>query len=112
MNFAEHDPLFAAMEQLFRVVAPDLGRLGEEKVIAELFHKDIEEKDDPLDYIRRAYELHYHPDSTVGEVNFYEILGMAFMVVRGEPEDNGENYRRRIIEATGKLERIRRREND
>ena len=111
MKFTEQAPLLQAMEHLFRVVAPDLGRLGEEKVIAELFHKDIE-KDDPLDYIRRAYELHYHPDSTVGEVNFYEILGMAFMVVRGEPEDNGENYRRRIIEATGKLERIRRREND
>ena len=111
MKFTEQAPLLQAMEHLFRVVAPDLGRLGEEKVIAELFHKDIE-KDDPLDYIRRAYELHYHPDSTVGEVNFYEILGMAFMVIRSEPEDNGENYRRRIIEATGELERIRRREND
>lgn len=100
MKLLDHDSLTQALEMLWTQITPSMGRLGEARVYQEIFN-ELYEQDDPLDYLKRVFELHkVHPP-----IEFEGLLGMAIMVTRDEP-DKPELFRKRIKEAQDNIKRL------
>lgn len=100
MKFKENNFLIQALEMLWGQIAPTMGRLGDPQIYQEMF-KELHEQEDPLEYLRRAFELH----RVDPPIEFEGLLGMAIMVTRDEPE-KPELFRTRIREAQDNIRRL------